>query len=82
MPGVRHGDRALGRALLALVVLSLVGCGSGDEEAAGASTASASTQRTLIIPDTAGEWSRVTTDAANSATRPAEPVTTVCTGEE
>ena len=65
MADVRHGDRALGRALLALVVLPLVGCGPGDEDAAGASaTEAAATQRTLVIPDSAGEWSRVTTDAA------------------
>lgn len=89
MPGVRHGDRALGRALLALVVLSLVGCGSGDEDAAGAATTAAATQRTLIIPDDAGEWSRVTTDAAQDnakaymirAEEDAEPGTSPLFGE-
>jgi hypothetical protein len=85
MPAVRHGDRALGRALLALAALPLVGCGSGGEDAAGASTtAAAATQRSLITPDSAGDWTRVTTDAAQDnakaylirAEEDAEPGTT------
>lgn len=64
MPGVRHGDRTLGRALLVLVPL-LVGCGSGGEDPSSApTTEAAATDGRLITPDSAGEWTRVTTDAA------------------
>ena len=88
MPEVRHGDRALGRALLALVVLFLAGCGGNgadpkEPEAAG-STSGAADHPTLIAPDTAGDWTRVTSDAAQDnaeaylirAEEDAEPGTT------
>lgn len=66
MPGVRHGDRTLGRALLALVVPFLVGCGGSDggDPGSAPTTEAGSVGVTLITPDSAGEWTRVTTDAA------------------
>lgn len=66
MPDVNHGDRRLGPALLALAALLLVGCAGSDEADPddGATTAAADDQPTLVTPDSAGEWSRVTSDAA------------------
>jgi hypothetical protein len=67
MPGVRHGDRALGRVLLAVVAaLLVVGCGGSGEESPGSAQTvqAAASSRTLVTPDSAGEWTRVTTDAA------------------
>ena len=67
MPDVNHGDRRLGPALLALAALLLVGCAGSDERGPvidGATTAAADDQPTLVTPDSAGEWSRVTSDAA------------------
>ena len=89
MPGVRHGDRTLGCALLALLFPLLAACsgsdgadteGPGDE----ASTSAAVDYPTLVTPDSAGEWTRVTTDAAQDnaeaylirAEEDAEPGTT------
>src|SRR5918992_410860 len=56
----------LGRALLVLVLPILVGCGGAGGEASGdtPTNQAASTTRTLLTPDTAGEWTRVITDAA------------------
>jgi hypothetical protein len=86
MPGVRHGVRTLGRALLVLVVPLLVGCGGagGEDPGSAPTTEVASTGATLITPDAAGDWTRVTTDAAQDnaeaylirANEDAEPGTT------
>ncbi len=89
MPGVRHGDRTLGFTLLALLFPLLAACGgSGGTDAEGpgddASTSAALDYPTLVPPDSAGEWSRVTTDAAQDnaeaylirAEEDAEPGTT------
>jgi hypothetical protein len=56
----------LGRALLVLVLPIVVGCGGAGGEASGdtPTNQAASTNRTLLTPDTAGEWTRVITDAA------------------
>jgi hypothetical protein len=56
----------LGRALLALVVPLLVGCGGsgGGDSGSAPTTRAAATGATLVTPDSAGDWTRVTTDAA------------------
>ena len=64
MPDVRHGDRTLGCALLALSPVLLVGCGEGADDPSTKATPAAATLPTLITPDSAGDWHRVTTDAA------------------
>src|SRR5687768_9848453 len=64
MPDVRHGDRTLGCALLALAPVLLVGCGAAADDPGAEATPAAATLPTLTTPDSAGEWSRVTTDAA------------------
>jgi len=89
MPGVRRGDRTLGYALLALLIPLLAACSGSDGTGAtsptdGASTSAAGDYPTLVTPDSAGEWSRVTTDAAEDnaeaylirAEEDAEPGTT------
>jgi hypothetical protein len=88
MPEVRHGDRTLGCALLALLLPLVAGCGGSEGAGATDPDASASIAAadypTLITPDSAGEWSRVTTDAAQDnakaylirAEEDAEPGTT------
>ncbi len=86
---MRHGDRALGCALLAVLLPVLAGCGGSDGADVKArddvaSTSAAPDVPTLVTPDTAGEWSRVTTDAAQDnaaaylirAEEDAEPGTT------
>ncbi len=89
MPGVKHGDRTLRGDLLAVLLPVIAGCGGADDaksrdpEADG-STSPAVGQPTLVTPDTAGDWSRVTTDAAQDnaeaylirAEEDAEPGTT------
>jgi hypothetical protein len=56
----------LGPALLSLAALLLVGCGGADEADPDdrATAVAAADQPTLITPDGAGAWSRVTSDAA------------------
>ena len=86
MPRVRHGVRTLGCALLALLLPLVAGCGGSDAKDPGdhPSPSTAADYPTLITPDTAGEWSRVTTDAAQDnakaylirAEEDAEPGTT------
>ena len=89
MPGVRDGDRTLGCALLALLFPLLAACGGSDgADTEGpdddASTSAAVDFPTLVTPDSAGEWTRVTTDAAQDnaeaylirAEEDAEPGTT------
>jgi hypothetical protein len=76
----------LGRALLALVVPLLVGCGgsSAEDSASAPTTEAVAANTSLITPDSAGEWTRVTTDAAQDnaeaylirAAEGAEPGTT------
>ncbi|HET9423351.1 MAG TPA: hypothetical protein VFO49_19595 [Nocardioides sp.] len=62
---MRHGDRSLGCALLALAPALLVGCGAGaDDDPGTRARPAAATLPTLTTPDSAGGWSRVTTDAA------------------
>ena len=68
---MRHGDRVLGRALLTLAVVALVaGCGSDDDVPAGAAPSAGTPTGTarLVTPDVAGEWHRVTTEAARDNT--------------
>ncbi len=64
MPDVRYGDRTLGCALLALTPLLLVGCGGADDDPGTKAMTAGAVLPTLITPDSAGEWNRVTTDAA------------------
>ena len=86
---VSHGDRLRGCALLALLLPVLASCaGTDDAEAKDAgdeSSASAANEYpTLITPDSAGDWTRVTTNAAQDnakaylirAEEDAEPGTT------
>ncbi|HWM74833.1 MAG TPA: hypothetical protein VNQ53_13870 [Nocardioides sp.] len=64
MPDVRYGDRTLGCALLALMPVLLVGCGGADGDPGTTATTAEATLPTLTTPDSAGDWSRVTTSAA------------------
>jgi hypothetical protein len=63
---MRHGDLGPGRALLVVTVAVLgAGCSSDAKVPADAAPSSTSTGvPTLVTPDDAGEWTRVTTDAA------------------